>query len=643
MTGIWGSSSYWDRDGRNLITEWTHLDGEIRARNGNKGMQVRRTYTTGIPDSFEYSQAFPDYNKRISAMTINTPAYSNLADGTLDSKLRHYVNDVPTDHTIYLGFNHEPEVKGDPTLFAQGVARAAQVIFDTGKTNIIPTFCLMDWTFQSYSGRNPDNWNPGVYLSDPEKAGVVAGVDGYAMAAPYQRTPNWLFSHPWDVYAGWGFDRWAIYECGVNQESVGRKDWMRALETHVNNKGVEMVCWWHSQVYKDAPENRWYILFLDYDQQAEPDSLQVWADIIARNQDGSAPVVVIPPEELPPPPVVNPPTTGGGGNPIPVPSTPGVIIGGILQPTPLVYTEGVNAHDALRDPDSYTVYTGTSSIDIGFDFQGYTSCYPDNGVVGFSNAAGDIPFALTALAGDFLAPYWIETYRDQDSFPVGSHTAEIRYGNADIDGRSAFIVTWWDVGVAPGFPWDTTLTEYFFPDLADGADQRARFQVVMYDDNGWEFNYDKLPWDVAYDSRDVGDGTIDYPSSPYLTTPTPPALTTVTSVTSDYNWMTPRTGFRLPDGTFEMSESGFDASGKSLIPQLRVQFFYSGIPNSSYSRTVWEPDLGDSLKEFLLSHGGNSDVIGRYVWALAGDTPNLAGAFDARRRRFARGPTANTG
>ena len=304
---LWGSSSAY-RSGLNEKEEWDRIQTLIKNLNGGYGMQIRRSYKQDIISNFSQAafQAGFDYQRGIvSAMSIRPTqtadaGWLNTINGNHDAAIKSLVNSTPTDHTMYLIYSHEPENDGGhpATYWRQAWARFAKVVLSCGKSNVIPTFNLMGWTFQSASGRNPNDYNPARHMTAAEAAACVGSIDGYGDDQPYSRTPSATFGGAYNDVMSWGFRGFGIGECGV-LNVAGRGDWMTALQTWVNARSdVEFVCWWHA-------EDPGYVTYLDSPIGNDPTSFQVWANIIASEQGGTPPSTPPPSVELPP---------GSGGN-----------------------------------------------------------------------------------------------------------------------------------------------------------------------------------------------------------------------------------------------------------------------------------------------------------------------------------------
>ena len=282
---IWGSSGGF-RNGLNGLQEWTRVDNEIRDLNGGFGMQMRRTYTSALPANFGASEMAADYGKRASSWTFSAASWANVASGSLNSDIIDFCQSIPNDHLAYVGYFHEPEDQVDDGWDWEEW-RDAQYQFLTsviaaGMANVIPTFCLMSWTCNPASGRNVDRFDPGLSgLSSGEKAQVVVGQDGYSGSS--YRAPYGIFHHTVAEFTDRGYSRFAIWECGV-EDDPWRSQWFAALEEYATDDNIEVINYFHSDTNPDPTTDCWLDL-----ETYDPTALDTWAAIIAGNQDIEVP------------------------------------------------------------------------------------------------------------------------------------------------------------------------------------------------------------------------------------------------------------------------------------------------------------------------------------------------------------------
>ena len=277
---IWGSSGGF-RNGLTGLQEWTRIDNEIRDLNGGFGMQMRRSYQTGLPATFNNSEMAVDYGKRTSSWTFAGPSWATVASGSLNTDIIDFAQSIPVDHLAYIGYFHEPEDDVEDHAEDWEEWRDAQYQFLTsviaaGMDNVIPTFCLMSWTANPGSGRNVDHYDP--YLSGTfDRSKVVVGQDGYGGAGP--RFPYAIYHYTVAEFRGRGYQRQAIWECGVGNNS-SRSEWFAALEQYADDDDIEVINYFHSDTNPDPSTDCWLDLET-YDSTA----LDTWAAIIAGNQD----------------------------------------------------------------------------------------------------------------------------------------------------------------------------------------------------------------------------------------------------------------------------------------------------------------------------------------------------------------------
>jgi hypothetical protein len=143
---------------------------------------------------------------------------------------------------------------------------------------------------------------------------------------------------------------------------------------------------------------------------------------------------------------------------------------------------GFNTNTLARNDDS-----STGLVALGFlaTFFGptYSQLYVNNnGNVTFTGPLGTFtPFSLTSTSIPIIAPF----FADVDTRNLGS--AEVKYGQATLNGMAAFGVNWLGVG-------------YF----NSRVDKLNSFQLVMIDrsdvgvgDFDFEFNYGSIQWETG--------------------------------------------------------------------------------------------------------------------------------------------------
>ena len=269
-TTIWGASSQ-PFPGETLgtgdngpITSWQRLNRRLQSKNGDIGLKFRRSYDTGIPANFSASGMAGDIgNSDVSVGEIK-PDWIETANGTNFNQIKQYVQTFPAGRTIYLVFFHEPEdnVKTGYTFdvlqhaFAQFVA----AVIAAGNSDVHPCYVLMSYTFKPASGRNPDNYNMGTYLTAAQKSQVIAGLDGYANDPTV--TASQTFNANFNKMGTWGFTRFGIFETGVhaNTTATARKNWIVGLGTWVNSRtDIELVSYFNSGIGENAGPTGWYL------------------------------------------------------------------------------------------------------------------------------------------------------------------------------------------------------------------------------------------------------------------------------------------------------------------------------------------------------------------------------------------------
>jgi Nidogen-like len=177
---------------------------------------------------------------------------------------------------------------------------------------------------------------------------------------------------------------------------------------------------------------------------------------------------------------------------------------------------------------------------------------PDNDL---RTVSGMAPGTSTVVPTPVIAPF----FADVDTLGPGSGFAH--YGNAMLDGRNVFAVTWSAVG-------------YF----QENVDRRNSFQLVLIDRNDvspgsfdFVFNYDTIQWEIGTGAQ-----------SGVCYAPPPPGSTTVLCPPASVGW-------------------GNGTGAGHLLPGSRVNgAFLDGGPSS------------------LVGHSLNSLVAGRYYFSVRG-------------------------
>ena len=113
-----------------------------------------------------------------------------MRDGGFDSAMTTWLNSVPSDHLLYLSWQHEPEnpsKNNNPTTFRAGARHFYTHVKSVRPQTVVAMPVYMSWTLDPASGRNPLDWYPGDDYTD------IIGVDAYN---PYLwpmvgSPPNW--------------------------------------------------------------------------------------------------------------------------------------------------------------------------------------------------------------------------------------------------------------------------------------------------------------------------------------------------------------------------------------------------------------------------------------------------------------------
>lgn len=264
---IWGSSSspFPGETNVDRPQAWSRLNEKIKESNGGYGMHVRRTFDANIPSSWQNSSMASDTSLcAVSAGSIKA-SWKNTANGSNFNQIKSFVQSIPDDRLVYLCFFHEPEddtpAQGSSDIFCSAFAKFVDAVMESGKENVIPCFIYMAWTFNSASGRNPDDWNIASKLKPEYLNKVVAGLDGYAQQ-PTSRPAKAIFDKAFNVMKSWGFSRFGIFETATHsagQNSL-RSEWICELAKWAYmREDIEIVSWYHSYVGQNAGDEGWFL------------------------------------------------------------------------------------------------------------------------------------------------------------------------------------------------------------------------------------------------------------------------------------------------------------------------------------------------------------------------------------------------
>lgn len=205
------------------------------------GIQVRVTYTRGVPDDWDDHPASGD---RSLGATSSSLSVKTLSPGAL----RQFAHTIPQElrSGCLLTVWHEPEDNiraGDFTL-ADWTA-IQRTLADVGAELGIPTAaCLMTWTWDPRSGRNPEDYREGCLAHD------ILTLDGYSESVD-ARPPD-VFGPALASLREWGIADWAIRETGY----LGGPDvltWWTELWRWSADQGALFVAPWDSDRLANHP------------------------------------------------------------------------------------------------------------------------------------------------------------------------------------------------------------------------------------------------------------------------------------------------------------------------------------------------------------------------------------------------------
>ena len=217
--------------GQNAWTAFVALDDALAsaASTTRPFSAGRHTYSGNtFPSLFSNTNANADYTAGYSHSVLNVKCpWDQLANGTLDQHINDFIDSIPTGHTLYLIINHEPENDGNPlgaSVWRAGQARAANIIASRNDPRCHFAFCLMTYTWDPGSGRNPSDWNPAREgtMTSAAMARTIFAPDGYTKVRNSSGT-SWdtmdsEFASSFSSAASWGFTRFAISEHALNND-----------------------------------------------------------------------------------------------------------------------------------------------------------------------------------------------------------------------------------------------------------------------------------------------------------------------------------------------------------------------------------------------------------------------------------------
>jgi hypothetical protein len=197
---------------------------------------------------------------RMSALAVKFGDWASVASGAHDAEVRDFAATVAAMGTpVLVTPHHEPEGGGTGGLpdgpsadFRAMIAHILPILNQA--PNLSVGICLMAHTFNSTSGKNPNDWwVPGVDF---------LGLDGYnywgTSATAKWRTPADIFTVPANFAASKGV-RFMVLEAGVQPtdgvlNAPGSSyEWMKQLREFIVTRNGLGLTYFHSAVNSVAP------------------------------------------------------------------------------------------------------------------------------------------------------------------------------------------------------------------------------------------------------------------------------------------------------------------------------------------------------------------------------------------------------
>lgn len=123
---------------------------------------VRRSYDTGMSSSWP---AGADTGKRASWYSCKA-TWTSVAAGSYDNTIQSLIGSIPAGHDALVTYSHEPENDGGNAADWRAAFQHFYTVAKAVRPETLIGPCLMEWTFNSGSGRNPQDWNVGASYCD---------------------------------------------------------------------------------------------------------------------------------------------------------------------------------------------------------------------------------------------------------------------------------------------------------------------------------------------------------------------------------------------------------------------------------------------------------------------------------------------
>lgn len=227
-------------------------------------LSVRRTYFSWAQRTTSLVRIASDdlAHDRLPWVSVKTPSWAAMAEGLHDAEIDQLLGALKAlPGPVWLTVHHEPEGGGgvnapdDPAGPSGHLGmnrRVRQRIAALGVRNVALGLTLMSWTWDSRSGRNPEQWwGTGVY--------DFLGIDHYREAEASLLTPVWASIRLWAAQKSVPV---AVGEWGVRGTSAAAGGFVRewydaAASSGADGKGARVIglCAFDSNL--NSPNGGW--------------------------------------------------------------------------------------------------------------------------------------------------------------------------------------------------------------------------------------------------------------------------------------------------------------------------------------------------------------------------------------------------
>lgn len=199
---------------------------------------------------------------RLPWVSVKTPSWAEMAAGTHDGAIDQMLNALDAvDGPVWLTIHHEPEGGGgvngpdDPAGPAGHIAMNARVrerMTALGVDNIALAPILMSWTWNTASGRNPQEWwAPGIY--------DFLGVDHYkeGTGSPIDATWNKVRLFAADKGVELAVGEWGLRGTDAATGARMQSFYDHAAGSHQDDSGARVVGLAYFDSGLNAPDGSW--------------------------------------------------------------------------------------------------------------------------------------------------------------------------------------------------------------------------------------------------------------------------------------------------------------------------------------------------------------------------------------------------